>query len=143
MANKINERNCSIGAAAKPQRTRPVDFHFRTTADFKARVEHESRRRSMTLGAYMEYCAEGKIRPEKPGAGEAQLALLSARLAALHGDLRRQLRSNDDVSTLLAVLREIQRDVVAVLRSDQKAFNVAVDAAFSGKLDDWSGRRGR
>lgn len=127
----------------KPQRTKPVDFHFRTTADFKARVERESRRRSMTLGAYMEYCAEGKTRPEKPGARDAQLSLLSARLAALHGDLGRHLKSNAGVSALLAALREIQRDVIAVLRTDQKAFNLAVDVAFPGKLDDWSGRRGR
>jgi hypothetical protein len=127
----------------KPQRTKPVDFHFRTTADFKSRMQREARRLSMTLGAYMEYCAEGKVRPNKPGAREAQLALVSARLAALHGDFRRHLRSNNGLSTLLALLREIQRDVVAVLRSDRKAFNAVVDAAFPGKLDDWSGRRGR
>jgi hypothetical protein len=127
----------------KPQRTKPVDFHFRTTADFKFRMEREARRLSMTLGAYMEYCAEGKVRPDKPGAREAQLALLSARLAALHSDLRRYLRSGNDLSTLLALLREIQRDVVAVLRRDRNAFSVVVDAAFPGRLDDWSGRRGR
>lgn len=127
----------------KPQRTKPVDFHFRTTADFKSRMQREARRLSMTLGAYMEYCAEGKVSPDKPGAREAQLALLSARLAALHSDLRRHLRSSNGLGTLLALLREIQRDVVVALRSDQKAFNLAVVTAFPGKLDDWSGRRGR